>query len=77
MTWTFATTLRSIASRQVMHAPELDDLHDTDDLIPLRLAVPSQFRPNHASDAALVARAYRASHTDVEQRRRRHRRHRH
>ena len=29
---------------QVIHAPELDDLHDTDDLIPLRLAVPSEFR---------------------------------
>ena len=30
---------------QVVHAPELDDMHDTDDLIPLRLAVPSKFRP--------------------------------
>jgi murein DD-endopeptidase MepM/ murein hydrolase activator NlpD len=31
---------------QVIHAPELDDMHDTDDLIPLRLAVPSKFRPD-------------------------------
>ena len=30
---------------QVVHAPELDDLHDTDDLTPVRLAVPSEFRP--------------------------------
>ena len=49
---------------QVMHAPELDDLHDTDDLIPLRLAVPSQFRPE-ARDERHPARAYRDSHTDV------------
>ena len=33
---------------QVIHAPELDDLDDTDDLIPLRLAVPSKFRPRSA-----------------------------
>ncbi len=31
---------------QVIHAPELDDMADTDDLIPLRLAVPSKFRPD-------------------------------
>ncbi len=49
---------------QVMHAPELDDLHDTDDLIPLRLAVPSQFRPD-AREERHSARAYRDSHTDV------------
>jgi murein DD-endopeptidase MepM/ murein hydrolase activator NlpD len=58
---------------QVMHAPELDDLHDTDDLVPLRLAVPSQFRPDprdeRPSSASRRARnsthAYRDSHTDV------------
>jgi peptidase M23-like protein len=58
---------------RVMHAPELDDLHDTDDLIPLRLAVPSQFRPDvreeRPSSASRRARnsthAYRDSHTDV------------
>jgi murein DD-endopeptidase MepM/ murein hydrolase activator NlpD len=49
---------------QVMHAPELDDLHDTDDLIPLRLAVPSQFRPD-AREERRSSRAYRDSHTDV------------
>jgi hypothetical protein len=29
---------------QVLHAPELDDLHDTDNLTPLRLVVPAEFR---------------------------------
>lgn len=29
---------------QVLHAPELDDLHDTDNLRPLRLVVPAEFR---------------------------------
>ena len=28
---------------QVLHAPELDDLHDTDNLTPLRLVIPSEF----------------------------------
>jgi murein DD-endopeptidase MepM/ murein hydrolase activator NlpD len=49
---------------QVMHAPELDDLHDTDDLIPLRLAVPSQFRPD-AREERPSSHAYRDSHTDI------------
>jgi murein DD-endopeptidase MepM/ murein hydrolase activator NlpD len=49
---------------QVMHAPELDDLHDTDDLIPLRLAVPSQFRPDPREEQR-SSHAYRDSHTDV------------
>jgi hypothetical protein len=49
---------------QVIHAPELDDLHDTDDLIPLRLAVPSEFRPD-ARDERRLNHAYRDSHTDV------------
>jgi hypothetical protein len=48
----------------VIRAPELDDMHDTDDLVPLRLAVPSQFRPAPTADR-LSARAYRDSHTDV------------
>ncbi|TFV61115.1 M23 family metallopeptidase [Mycobacterium sp. PS03-16] len=61
---------------QVIGAPELDDLHDTDDLIPLRLAVPAQFRadgdatrgagtPSAASRGARASRAYRDSNTDV------------
>jgi hypothetical protein len=49
---------------QVIHAPELDDLHDTDDLIPLRLAVPSEFRP-HPREERHASRAYRDSHTDT------------
>ncbi|HKP41390.1 M23 family metallopeptidase [Mycobacterium sp.] len=49
---------------QVIHAPELDDLHDTDDLIPLRLAVPSEFRPD-AREERRSNHAYRDSHTDV------------
>ena len=47
----------------VIHAPELDDLHDTDEQVPLRLAVPSEFRPD--SRAERSARAYRDSHTDL------------
>ncbi|BCI55055.1 membrane protein [Mycolicibacterium litorale] len=51
---------------QVIGAPELDDLHDTDDLIPLRLAVPAQFRATgDIADAPRRSRAYRDSHTDV------------
>jgi murein DD-endopeptidase MepM/ murein hydrolase activator NlpD len=49
---------------QVIHAPELDDMHDTDDLIPLRLAVPSRFRPD-PRDERRSSRAYRDSHTDT------------
>jgi len=58
---------------QVIRAPELDDLHDTDDLIPLRLAVPSEFRSDprdeRRSPSSRTGRhsthAYRDSHTDV------------
>jgi murein DD-endopeptidase MepM/ murein hydrolase activator NlpD len=49
---------------RVMHAPELDDLHDTDDLMPLRLVVPTRFQPAADEDRP-SARAYRSSHTDV------------
>ena len=49
---------------QVVHAPELDDMHDTDDLIPLRLVVPPKFRPD-ARDERRSAHAYRDSNTDV------------
>ncbi|MFG1934457.1 M23 family metallopeptidase [Mycobacterium sp. NPDC048908] len=49
---------------QVIRAPELDDLHDTDDLVPMRLAVPSEFRPDpHAERRS--SHAYRDSHTDT------------
>jgi murein DD-endopeptidase MepM/ murein hydrolase activator NlpD len=49
---------------QVIDAPELDDLHDTDDLIPLRLAVPSEFRPDPREERR-ASHAYRDSHTDT------------
>jgi murein DD-endopeptidase MepM/ murein hydrolase activator NlpD len=48
---------------QIIRAPELDDLNDTDDLIPLRLAVPSEFRPEPRHERR-SAHAYRDSHTD-------------
>ncbi len=58
---------------QVIHAPELDDMADTDDLIPLRLVVPSQFRPDARDErrsstsrsARNATHAYRDSRTDV------------
>ena len=46
---------------RVFHAPELDDMHDTDDLVPLRLEVPTEFRTRRRA----ATRAYRESHTDV------------
>jgi hypothetical protein len=48
--------------QRVIAAPELDDLNDTDDLVPLRLAVPSEFE---ADQPALSTRGYRDSHTDL------------
>ena len=49
---------------RVIRAPELDDMHDTDDLIPLCLAVPSQFRAQSGTERR-SAHAYRDSHTDA------------
>jgi murein DD-endopeptidase MepM/ murein hydrolase activator NlpD len=49
---------------QVIAAPELDDLHDTDDLIPLRLAVPTEFRADPRRERR-PSHAYRESHTDT------------
>jgi hypothetical protein len=49
---------------QVIQAPELDDLHDTDDLMPLRLAVPSEFRPDPRAERR-ASHAYRDSYTDT------------
>ncbi|WP_319453783.1 MULTISPECIES: M23 family metallopeptidase [unclassified Mycobacterium] len=48
---------------RVIRAPELDDLHDTDDLVPFRLAVPSEFQARTGDEPK--PRAYRASHTDI------------
>ena len=50
---------------QVIHAPELDDLNDTDDLTPLRLVVPTEFRPTTRAERSGPVHAYRDSHTDV------------
>ncbi|MCW2554405.1 MAG: metalloendopeptidase-like rane protein, partial [Mycobacterium sp.] len=49
---------------RVVHAPELDDMHDADDLVPMRLAVPSQFRPLSGEERRST-HAYRDSRTDV------------
>jgi murein DD-endopeptidase MepM/ murein hydrolase activator NlpD len=49
---------------QINRAPELDDLHDTDDQLPQRLAVPAEFRRD-PRDERRASRAYRDSHTDV------------
>ena len=46
---------------RVVHAPELDDMHHTDDLVPLRLEVPKQFRTRRRA----TTRGYQGSHTDV------------
>ncbi len=56
--------------QRVIAAPELDDLHDTDDLVPLRLLVPSEFRSQTSptGDAGKdlgSSHAYRDSHTDL------------
>lgn len=56
--------------QRVIAAPELDDLHDTDDLVPLRLLVPSEFRSQTPSADVVGSRsgsshAYRDSHTDL------------
>ena len=49
---------------QVIHAPELDDMADSDDLIPMRLVVPSKFRRD-AREERRSSHAYRDSRTDV------------
>ena len=57
------------AEAQVLRAPELDDLSDTDNLTPLRLAVPGEFRADpakqhaaHRSDDVRAVRASRGAH---------------
>ena len=60
----FSNTSAFEREAHVIRAPELDDLHHTDDLTPMRLVVPSQFRPRAGQDTR-SARAYRDSHTDV------------
>jgi murein DD-endopeptidase MepM/ murein hydrolase activator NlpD len=60
----FSNTSAFDRESRVIRAPELDDLHDTDDLTPMRLAAPSQFRPR-TGDGRRSTYAYRDSHTDV------------
>lgn len=50
---------------RVLHAPELDDLNDDNELTPLELLVPKEFRalPGDGDDKA--AYAYRLRHTDT------------
>jgi murein DD-endopeptidase MepM/ murein hydrolase activator NlpD len=54
---------------RVLFAPELDDLHDTDDLVPLVLAapaavaVPARFQPDTSDLRDTAAR--RTNHTDI------------
>jgi hypothetical protein len=50
---------------QVIHAPELDDLLDIDNLTPLRLAVPSEFRTDSRSERRSSPYAYREHRTDT------------
>jgi Peptidase family M23 len=59
----FSNTSACDREARVNRAPELDDLHDTDDLTPRRLVVPSEFTPDPGDERR--PRAYRASHTDV------------
>ncbi|WP_236147453.1 M23 family metallopeptidase [Mycolicibacterium sp. CH28] len=58
---------------QVTHCPELDDLHDSDDLKPLRLAVPAEFATRD-SRRAEVPRYSNTENTDILPRTPQHRR---
>ena len=59
----------------VLHAPELDDLHDIDNLTPLRLVVPAEFQtdPGERSAQPHPYRSHGADVTDVRERRGQHR----
>ncbi|MGD9619723.1 MAG: M23 family metallopeptidase [Mycolicibacterium sp.] len=46
---------------QVINAPELDDLNETDDLVSLRLEIPAQFHTRRRA----ASHAYRDSHIDL------------
>ncbi|MGV9800731.1 M23 family metallopeptidase [Mycobacterium sp. NPDC003449] len=60
----FDSTSAPDRESDVIRAPELDDMNDTDNLVPVRLAVPSRFRPEPGQERS-SSRAYRDSHTDV------------
>lgn len=49
---------------RVIQAPELDDMHECDNLYPVRLAVPAQFQVAPGTERR-SSRAYRDSHTDT------------
>lgn len=49
----------------VLHAPELDDLNDDDELSPLQLLVPKEFRALPGEGEDKVAFAYRLRNTDT------------
>ena len=59
---------------QVARCPELDDLHDADDLKPLRLAVPTEFAAVRDDRRAEVPRFSNSENTDVLPRTPQHRR---
>jgi murein DD-endopeptidase MepM/ murein hydrolase activator NlpD len=59
---------------QVARCPELDDLHDADDLKPLRLAVPTEFAAGRGDRHAEVPRYSNSELTDVLPRMPQHRR---
>jgi murein DD-endopeptidase MepM/ murein hydrolase activator NlpD len=48
----------------VLHAPELDDLNDTDNLTPLRLVVPAEFRADPADEHYDDPHPYHSHRTD-------------
>lgn len=65
------------SAASVLQAPELDDLHDTDDLTPLRLASPSEHPPEPHTERASSYRLElhgRPSNADAPWRRPQHRR---
>ena len=49
---------------RVIQAPELDDLHDSDNLYPIRLAIPTEFQAEPGAKPR-TSHAYRDSHTDT------------
>lgn len=59
---------------QVVHSPELDDMHDADDLTPLRLVVPTEFAAERDAKRAERPRFVDSEITDMLPRTPQHRR---
>ena len=59
---------------QVVHSPELDDMHDADDLTPLRLVVPTEFASKRDAERAERPRFVDTEITDMLPRTPQHRR---